>query len=335
VPEWWIVKRDRTWFAIDAGIRGSRKTSKKTISGPKYNGLSFPIRVDFVVKIIPIGSNEQDMTRMLERSSRLEGRFALVTGGSRGIGRAIAERFAADGAIVAINHYQDGDAAAEALEAVREIDARHDRTGRPHRVVEADIGSPTAIKEMLDGVIDDWKRLDILINNAGIQAATPGDGFDHETFERIIAVNLTGQAYCAEAAIRHFLQRAGGGVIINTTSAHEVIPKPGFLAYSISKGGLGSLTRTLALEFADRGIRVNAVGPGAVMTSMNDGWRHNPVQKANVESHIPMGRAAESDEIAAVYAFLASDDAVYVNGQTIYACGGITLYGDFKQNWAS
>jgi glucose 1-dehydrogenase len=116
---------------------------------------------------------------------------------------------------------------------------------------------------------------------------------------------------------------------------HEVVPKPGFLAYSISKGGLGNLTRTLALEFADRGIRVNAVGPGAVLTSMNDAWRHNPEQKANVESHIPMGRAADPEEIAAVYAFLASDEAAYITGQTIYACGGITLYGDFKQNWAS
>ena len=268
-------------------------------------------------------------------SSRLDGRFALITGGSRGIGRAIAERFAAEGAVVAINHYRDAAEAAETLEAVRAVDARHGRPGRPHIVVEADIASPRAIKEMMDGVIGDWKRLDILINNAGIQAATPGDGFDHEALERVIAVNLTGQAYCAEAAIQHFLARAGGGVIINTTSVHEVIPKPGFLAYSISKGGLGNLTRTLALEFAGRGIRVNAVGPGAVLTSMNDAWRHNPEQKANVESHIPMGRAADPEEIAAVYAFLASDEAAYITGQTIYACGGITLFGDFKQNWAS
>ncbi|MFM8701216.1 MAG: glucose 1-dehydrogenase [Hyphomicrobiales bacterium] len=267
--------------------------------------------------------------------SRFDGRFALITGGSRGIGRAIAERFAAEGAIVAINHYRDAVEAAETLKAVLAIDSRHGRTGRPHIVVEADIASPTAIREMMDRVIGDWKHLDILINNAGIQAATPGDGFDHESFDRIIAVNLTGQAYCAEAAIRHFLGRAGGGVIINTTSVHEVIPKPGYLAYSISKGGLGNLTRTLALEFSDQGIRVNAVGPGAVLTSMNDAWRHNARQKADVESHIPLGRAAEPAEIAAVYAFLASDEAAYITGQTIYACGGITLHGDFKQNWAS
>jgi glucose 1-dehydrogenase len=272
---------------------------------------------------------------MMHFLPRLDGRFALVTGGSRGIGRAISERFAAEGAIVAINHYRDTAEAVETLKALHEIDEKNGRPRRQHKVVEADIGSPTAISAMMDDVIADWKRLDILINNAGIQAATPGDGFDHEMLERVIAVNLTGQVYCAEAAIRHFLGRSGGGVIINTTSVHEVIPKPGFLAYSISKGGLGNLTRTLALEFADRGIRVNAVGPGAVLTSMNDAWRHNPDQKANVESHIPMGRAADAAEIAAVFAFLASDDAAYITGQTIYACGGITLYGDFKQNWAS
>lgn len=116
---------------------------------------------------------------------------------------------------------------------------------------------------------------------------------------------------------------------------HEIIPKPGYLAYSISKGGLGNLTRTLALEFADRGIRVNAVGPGAVLTSLNDSWRNDPQARAGVERHIPMGHAATPEEVAPVFAFLASDEAAYITGQTIFACGGLTLYGDFKQNWSS
>ena len=124
-------------------------------------------------------------------------------------------------------------------------------------------------------------------------------------------------------------------MIINTSSVHEIIPKPGFLAYSISKGGLGNLTRTLALEFADRGIRVNAVGPGATLTSLNDAWRNDPGGRAAVERHIPMGFAATPEQIAPVFAFLASDEAAYVTGQTIYADGGITLYGEFKENWAS
>jgi glucose 1-dehydrogenase len=124
-------------------------------------------------------------------------------------------------------------------------------------------------------------------------------------------------------------------VIINTSSAHEIIPKPGFLAYAISKTGIGALTRTLALEFADRGIRVNAVAPGATLTDMNSSWATDPEKRASVESHIPMGRAARPEEMASVFAFLASDDASYVTGQTIPACGGLTLYADFRDNWST
>ena len=116
---------------------------------------------------------------------------------------------------------------------------------------------------------------------------------------------------------------------------HETIPKPGYAAYSAAKGGLGNLTRTLALEFAGRGIRVNAVGPGAVVTDMNAAWTGDAAARAVVESHIPMGRAASVEEIATVFAFLASDEARYITGQTVYACGGLTLYGDFAKNWAS
>ena len=116
---------------------------------------------------------------------------------------------------------------------------------------------------------------------------------------------------------------------------HEVIPKPGFVAYSIAKAGLAAMTRTLALEFADRGIRVNAVGPGAVATDMNRAWATDAEATARVIAHIPMRRAAEAAEIAPTFAFLASDEASYITGQTIFACGGVTLFADFMHNWAS
>ena len=177
-------------------------------------------------------------------------------------------------------------------------------------------------------------RLDILVNNAGMQVETPGEGFDDAAFLRVLGVDLIGPALCSRAALRMFLPQ-GSGTIINTTSVHEVIPKPGYAAYSVAKGGLGNLTRTLALEFASRGIRVNAVGPGAVTTDMNAAWTGDPAARAAVEAHIPMGRAASAEEIATVFAFLASDDARYITGQTVYACGGLTLYGDFATNWAS
>jgi glucose 1-dehydrogenase len=259
---------------------------------------------------------------------RLTGRFALVTGATRGIGRAIAERFAREGATVAINHRgEPGDA----LEAVR-------AAGSPalqHRLAQGDVSSRADIERMIDETVEAFGRLDIMVNNAGIQVEAPSETADPDTLEQILRVNLLGAAYGSQAAIRHFLSRPGGGVVLNNSSVHEIIPKPGFLAYSLSKGGMGNLTRTLALEYADRGIRVNAVGPGATLTDMNDAWRNDPKARAGVERHIPMRRAATAEEIAAVFAFLASDDASYVTGQTIYADGGLTLYGDFKENWAS
>ena len=264
---------------------------------------------------------------------RLRDKTALITGGSRGIGRAVALRFAAEGARVLVNHYQDAEAAAETLQLLAQVSAQ---AGFDvcHHAFDADVGSEMAVNAMFDEILRHTPQLDILVNNAVFQRLTPGHDFDTPTFERILAVDLIGPALCARRALGVFLS-SGGGCIINTTSAHEVIPKPGYLAYSVSKGGLGSLTRTLALEYADKNIRVNAVGPGAILTDMNAAWADDPRMRAAVESHIPMGRAGNVEEIAAVFAFLASQDAAYITGQTIFACGGLTLYGDFKENWAS
>ncbi len=194
--------------------------------------------------------------------------------------------------------------------------------------------SPAALA-MIDNVVSDFGRLDILVNNAGIQLEAASELHSIADVRRVVEVNLMGSFICSQAAIRHFLSRPGGGVIVNCSSVHQIIPKPGFIGYSISKGGLANMTRTLALEYADRGIRVNAVGPGAIVTPLNKAWIDDlPARKA-VEAHIPMGRAGSAEEIAAVFAFLASDEASYITGQTIFACGGLTLFSDFKENWAS
>ena len=124
-------------------------------------------------------------------------------------------------------------------------------------------------------------------------------------------------------------------MILNNSSVHQIVPKPHYLSYSMSKGAIENLTMSLALEYAGRGIRVNAVGPGAVVTPINNAWINDPKARAGVESHIPVGRAAEPEEIAAVFAFLASDDASYITGQTIFACGGLTLYPEFRTDWSS
>jgi glucose 1-dehydrogenase len=264
-------------------------------------------------------------------NQRLAGRFALITGGSRGIGRSVAMCFAREGATVAINHLESPQEAEE----TRFLCGAASPTEREHLVIDADVSKSRSVEAMIAEAVQAWGRIDIVVNNAGVQAETPGDAIETDALERVLAVNLLGAAHVARAAIRSFLSRPGGGVVINTSSVHEIIPKPGFLAYSMSKGGIGNLTRTLALEFADRGIRVNGVGPGATLTAMNDAWRHDPDARAGIERHIPMGYAAAPDEIAPVYAFLASDEARYITGQTLFVDGGLTLYGDFKQNWAS
>ncbi len=266
---------------------------------------------------------------------RLIGKRALVTGASRGIGRAVALRFAQEGAAVCINFIG---AEAEAISARDELAAASAAIGTPpglHRIWRADVSDEKAVPAMVEGIVGEWGRLDVLVNNAGIQMEAESHEMALADYRKVMDVNLTGAMLCAQAALRHFLSRSGGGVILNCSSVHEIVPKPGYLSYSLSKGGMGNLTRTLALEYADRGIRVNGVGPGATLTDMNSAWVDDPKARRGVESHIPMGRAATPAEIASVFAFLASDDAAYVTGQTIYACGGLTLYGDFKRNWSS
>jgi glucose 1-dehydrogenase len=266
---------------------------------------------------------------------RLAGRHALVTGGSRGIGKAVAIRFAQEGAVVAINHRNDPDAARETLEALNAATAQAGLPQAAHRIEVGDVSKEQDLEAMFAALVSAWGRVDILVNNAGVQSETPGDTMTAEDIGRIIAVNLEGPAMASRIAIRHFLGRPGGGVILNTSSVHEVIPKPGYAAYAMSKAGLGHLTRTLALEFADKGVRVNAIGPGATVTAMNDAWRDDPQKRRAVESHIPMGFAADPEDMAPAYAFLASDEARYITGQSLFIDGGLTLYPDFKHNWSS
>jgi len=277
----------------------------------------------------------QQSNRSSQRSSRLVGQYALVTGAPQGIGRAIAIRFAEEGATVAINYIGSRATAEDTLARVRSASVERGHGEKDHFIVHADIGSEAAITEMFETVLARWPRLDCLVNNAGFQKESPSEALDVETYRRIIEVNLTGAVLCAQRALAHFVSRGGGGNIINCSSVHQVVPKPGYLAYSISKGGMASLTRTLALEFAGRGIRVNAVGPGAIDTPINAAWTGDPTRRAAVESHIPLGRVGTAEEIAGVFAFLASNEASYITGQTIYACGGLTLFGEFRENWAS
>jgi len=270
-----------------------------------------------------------------DRRFRLAGRRAIVTGAATGIGRAIAIRFAEEGAEVAINHRKGGDSPEATLAEANAASRKSGFAAARHLAIAADIADRTQVEAMVAEAIGVWGGLDIMVNNAGIQSRSPSEDLEDEELRRILDVNLIGAWHCAKAAIRHFLAGQKPGVILSNSSVHQIIPKPGYLPYSISKAGLGNLTRTLALEYADRGIRVNAVGPGAIETPINKGWTADAEKRRAVESHIPMGRAGTPAEIAAVFAFLASDEASYITGQTIYACGGLTLFGEFRSDWSS
>jgi glucose 1-dehydrogenase len=270
---------------------------------------------------------------MAER--KLNGRRALITGASRGIGRAVAIRFAQEGARIAINYNGNREAAEDCLKLAEAASVSAGVLNAGHFIVQADVGEEGEVGRMFDAVDQRFEGIDILINNAGIQIETPSDQASPRDIDRVLRTNLNGAVACSQAAIRRFLAQGRGGVIVNCSSVHEIIPKPGYLSYSLSKGAMGNLTRTLALEFADRGIRVNGVGPGATVTDMNAGWTDDAAGRAVVQAHIPLGRAAEADEIAAAFLFLASPEASYITGQTLYVCGGLTLYGEFRKGWAS
>lgn len=266
---------------------------------------------------------------------RLEGKNALVTGATSGIGRAIVARFSQEGAGVAINYRKDEGKAEETLKAVQDICRSIEGYGCRSLTIQGDVSKENEVVRMFDEVVREWGRLDIVVSNAGIEKSSASHETTIEEFDETIAVNLRGAFLCAREAIKHFLSRGSGGVILNNSSVHEIIPKPKYLSYAVSKSGMSNLTKTLALEYANKGIRVNAVGPGAIITPINKAWIDDPARRAEVERHIPVGRAGTPEEIAAVFAFLASDDASYITGQTIYVCGGLTLYPKYREDWST
>jgi glucose 1-dehydrogenase len=266
---------------------------------------------------------------------RLSGKNAIVTGASSGIGEAVAIRFAREGANVVINYHRGKDRAEAVQAKAREAAKSAGNAGYKDLTVQADVSKEEEIKAMFAKAIEAFGDIHILINNSGVQKPAPSHEVEMADYDRVVNTNLRGAFICCREALRHFLERGIKGVIVSNSSVHEIIPKPKYLPYSISKGGMGNMTKSLALEYASKGIRVNAVGPGAIVTPINNAWINDPKARAEVESHIPMGRAGEADEIASVFVFLASDESSYITGQTIFACGGLTLYPEFAVAWSS
>jgi glucose 1-dehydrogenase len=265
----------------------------------------------------------------------LKGKGVLVTGGTSGIGQAIAVRFAEYGANIAINYLRQPDEASDTEEQVQACVNRVQQEGVRDVLVQGDVSREDEVVHMMGQAVSELGGVDVLVNNAGIQISRPSHELSSEDFDKVLAVNLRGAFLCAREAIRHFLAENKPGVVINVSSVHQLIPKPDYLGYSASKGGMQNLTRTLALEYAARGIRVNGIGPGATVTPINRAWIDDPVKREMVESHIPMRRAGTADEMGGVACFLASDDAAYITGQTIFVDGGLTLFPSFREPWSS
>jgi glucose 1-dehydrogenase len=269
----------------------------------------------------------------------LQGKKALVTGGSSGIGQAIAIRLGEEGVDVAVNYVGRPEGAEETREAIehgvhlcmKQLSA----SGTKPILVAADVSDAAQVDAMFDEVMQQYGGIDILVNNAGIQVAADTHDLPVADFDRVLAVNLRGAFLCAQHAIRDWLAAERRGSVINVSSVHQIIPKPRFVGYSVSKGGMQNLTHTLALEYAARGIRVNGIGPGATVTPINRAWIDDPVKRAAVESHIPMRRAGDASEMAAAVAFLCSEDAAYITGQTLFVDGGLTLFPSFETSWSS
>ncbi len=268
----------------------------------------------------------------------LLGKNVLVTGGSSGIGQAIAVRFGEEGANVAIVYRSNLEEAQHTEQMIHTVQLGADQigdSGGKVAIIQADIAKEEDVVRMVQTTIDELGGVDILLNNAGIQTSKPSHELDMASFDRVLNVNLRGTFMCAREVIKHFLAQNKPGVILNVSSVHQLIPKPKYVSYSASKGAMQNLTRTLALEYAANGIRVNAIGPGATVTPINRAWVDDPEKREMVTSHIPLGRAGTSEEMAATAAFLCSDEAAYITGQTLFVDGGLTLFADFRTAWSS
>ena len=254
---------------------------------------------------------------------RHAGRRALVTGAASGIGRSTATRLAAEGAAVVVNYIGDPEPA-EGL--VREIEQGDGRAV----AIDADVSDEGQVQAMFGSAVEGLGGpVDLLVNNAGIEKPFPLVEMPLDEWNRVLAVNLTGAFLCAREAARGLIAADRPGAIVNVSSVHEVIPWPSFGHYCASKGGMKLWAQTIARELAPHRIRVASVAPGAILTPINQDLMDDPEKRRAVEDEVPWGRLGTPEEIAAAIAWLASDEAEYVVGTTLFADGGMTLYPNF------
>jgi glucose 1-dehydrogenase len=248
---------------------------------------------------------------------RLQDKVALVTGGGQGLGKAIALRLASEGASVVVDYVGNP---APAQEVLKEIEA----SGAAGHAVEADVSKVPDVQRMIAAAVERFGRLDVLVNNAGVEKNVPFWDVTEAEYDFVLDINLKGVFFGIQAFVRHLRETGRKGKVINISSVHEELPFPHFASYCASKGGVKMLTRTLAIELAPLGVTLNSIAPGAFVTPINTALLHDKEKLAAVLQKIPLGRLGQPEDVAGLAAFLASAEADYITGTTYTIDGGLT-----------
>jgi len=287
------------------------KTSERT--GHVFWPQSFP-----EVKLTILVNGQKIFVKKELFKMRLKDRVTLITGASSGIGKAIATRFAAEGAHVVVNYRPGSELDGEAAQAEAAS------FGASSIAVVADVSQREDVERMMAEIIKQFGRIDIAINNAGIEIKKPFLEVTDEEWNRVIGVNLYGSYLVSQVAARQMVKQGRGGKLIFVSSVHEDIPFPEYTAYCASKGGVRMMMRNLAIELAQHKINVNNIAPGAIATPINQAVLNDPIAMKNAVSEVPWGRFGRPEEVASVAVFLAGDEGDYVTGSTYYIDGGMS-----------
>jgi glucose 1-dehydrogenase len=252
-------------------------------------------------------------------SDELNGKVAIVTGAGSGIGHAIGERFGREGAAVGVNYFGYESQAEELADLIS-------RTARKSIAVKANVSDPDQVQHMVERVLKELGRVDVLVNNAGVESSAPFLEITEESWDKMLNVDLKGAFLCAQACGRAMKEQ--GGSIINISSIHEDHTFPGFTPYCAAKGGMRMMMRNAALELSQYRIRVNNIAPGAIATPINEPTMHDPKKMAELHKIIPLGEMGRPEDVAEVALFLASDRSRYVTGSTYFVDGGMVRYAE-------